>query len=365
MPENPSSPISSSTATAPSTHVQRVALAGHVTDPSVVRHRHLLARRGGSLRWGGYDRTRRLAEADPRRRRHLRTSRAASPCRRRRGTSGCVPSGRVSGSAPRHVSSIRLPRSPGVGPLTVPDANRSPAPVRGAVDGEVGELLGEGPVHATRSSVARDLAAVELDARGARSSPHGSAARRYGLGARVLLGRLDQERAQRVERDDPRRDRRGEALGEVRSERLVLEGLDVAGRPVVEQHDAEHVPVGVVGARCASTCGPPTRKPTSSSKSSARVGARRGRAVAGSGTRPSGRTIGGAADHDRAAPGRGSRRGGDASWAAAARRPGAGSARGSWRGGSTSRSRRSRRPRPAAARRRRRSGAAGRSARAR
>ena len=30
-------------------------------------------------------------------------------------------------------------------------------------------------------------------------------------------------------------------------ERLVLEGLDVARRPVVEQHDAEHVAVGVVG----------------------------------------------------------------------------------------------------------------------
>ena len=37
-----------------------------------------------------------------------------------------LPSGRVSGSVPFHVSSMNEPRWPGSGPLTVPDANRSP-----------------------------------------------------------------------------------------------------------------------------------------------------------------------------------------------------------------------------------------------
>src|SRR4051812_36781558 len=47
------------------------------------------------------------------------------------------------------------------------------------------------------------------------------------------------ERRERLHRHDPRRDRGGEALGEKRPERLVLPSLDVARRPVVEQHYAE------------------------------------------------------------------------------------------------------------------------------
>src|SRR3989454_10806139 len=39
----------------------------------------------------------------------------------------------------------------------------------------------------------------------------------------------------------PRRDRGAEALGEEWAERLVFPGLDVARRPVVEEHDAEDV----------------------------------------------------------------------------------------------------------------------------
>ena len=65
---------------------------------------------------------------------------------------------------------------------------------------------------------------------------------------RRIAGRMPEraaERRERIERDDPRRDRRREVLREERSERLVLPALDVARAPVVEQHEAEHVLLGV------------------------------------------------------------------------------------------------------------------------
>ena len=49
------------------------------------------------------------------------------------------------------------------------------------------------------------------------------------------------KRRQRLERDHPRRNRGREALRQERPERLVLPGLDVARRPVAQQHGAEHV----------------------------------------------------------------------------------------------------------------------------
>ncbi len=67
------------------------------------------------------------------------------------------------------------------------------------------------------------------------------------LGAQVLerLGVLRRgghaERLERGERDDPRRDRRGERLAEERAQRLVLPALDVARAPVVDEHEAEDV----------------------------------------------------------------------------------------------------------------------------
>src|SRR6266545_2075239 len=48
-------------------------------------------------------------------------------------------------------------------------------------------------------------------------------------------------RRQLVERRDPRRDRRRKRLPQERSERHVLEGLDVARAPVVDEHRAEDV----------------------------------------------------------------------------------------------------------------------------
>ena len=47
--------------------------------------------------------------------------------------------------------------------------------------------------------------------------------------------------SQLVERRHPRRDRRGERLAEERAERDVLERLDVARAPVVDEHRAEDV----------------------------------------------------------------------------------------------------------------------------
>ena len=68
------------------------------------------------------------------------------------------------------------------------------------------------------------------------------------LGLAVLPPERLAERRQRVERDDPGRDRRREALREERAERLVLPRLHVARAPVVEQRQAEHVVLGLVHA---------------------------------------------------------------------------------------------------------------------
>ena len=194
-----------------------------------------------------------------------------------------------SGSAPRHVSSIRLPRS-----LRGRSAHRARAEqIAGAggctVHGQVRELLGERPVH-RREVRCGDLAAVQVDGE--------------------------------VEVEAPRQRRRagrGRAAGPAPA---VRRGTGAA-RPCVTTHgemvvaklfarcgpsgwyskawmsradqsfsstDAEDVPVGVRRAAIRVAGGPPTTKPTSSSMSSARVGASRGTPSAGSGTSPAGRT---------------------------------------------------------------------------
>ena len=58
-------------------------------------------------------------------------------------------------------------------------------------------------------------------------------------------GEAGAERLERLQRHDPGRDGRGEVLRQERAERLVLPGLDVAGRPVVEQAQAEQVVFGL------------------------------------------------------------------------------------------------------------------------
>lgn len=58
---------------------------------------------------------------------------------------------------------------------------------------------------------------------------------------RVLVGGRHEGIAERVQRRHPGRNRGGERLSEERAEWLVLPGLDVPGRPVVDQHHPEHV----------------------------------------------------------------------------------------------------------------------------
>ena len=62
-----------------------------------------------------------------------------------------------------------------------------------------------------------------------------------GQRLRVLRRARHPAGRQRVEGRDPGGERRGERLAEERPERLVLPRLDVAGRPVVEQREAEDV----------------------------------------------------------------------------------------------------------------------------
>ena len=94
----------------------------------------------------------------------------------------------------------------------------------------------------------------------------------------VLPGEGDPRRGQRVDRHDPGRDGGGERLAEERPERDVLPRLEVAGAPVVEQHDAEEVVGGRVdGDRLAERRAPPTTNPSSASMSSWRSGRRSAR----------------------------------------------------------------------------------------
>ena len=64
---------------------------------------------------------------------------------------------------------------------------------------------------------------------------------------RIIVGPMPWNaiRRQCFERDDPRRDCRGEAFRQERAERLVFPCLNIARRPVVQQAEAEHVRFGV------------------------------------------------------------------------------------------------------------------------
>ena len=223
-------------------------------------------------------------------------------------------------------------------------------PERGAVDGQVGEHLGGGPVHRgvrrprDRLAVEHDLE-VDVVAR-ARTDPEVV----QGLG--VLAGQVDPGRLERLQRGDPAGDGGGEGLAEERAERDVLPGLDVAGRPVVERAARRR------RGRRSRPCRPARRsasgrRPRSRARSRCRAGRwRRTRGWSSRVGRPCAGRRGGVRRCRRRPPcrrGRGSRPAGGASWASAARRRGGRSCRRCWRGRASSRSRRSRRPRTAGA----------------
>lgn len=63
---------------------------------------------------------------------------------------------------------------------------------------------------------------------------------RFGIGGWMWFSR-DAERLERGHRRNPGRDGGGEVFCKERAEGLVLPGLDIAGRPVVEQADAEEM----------------------------------------------------------------------------------------------------------------------------
>ena len=102
------------------------------------------------------------------------------------------------------------------------------------------------------------------------------------------------ERRQRVQRDDPRRDRRREVLREKRPERLVLPALDVARRPVVHEADARRgarPPARSGSARRARCPGRRRRRLRARSRGAA-TARRSGGALASSRVCPLGRRIG-------------------------------------------------------------------------
>ena len=152
------------------------------------------------------------------------------------------PSGRASGSRAVRRQLDQRPALAGLGPLTVPEAKRSP-------------VRSDAPLTVMWASICAGVQYIERTAAGrrrgrsagpparGRAPTAGSASSRYGSGRGRAAGRLDAGRASSAASgDDPRRDRRRERLAEERAERHVLPGLDVAGRPVVDQADAEHVP---------------------------------------------------------------------------------------------------------------------------
>ena len=137
------------------------------------------------------------------------------------------------------------PRCPGSGPDTVPDASRSPvrrwAPltVRWAICWGTVQYRPANVVRLTVSAATAPAGRRSTASR--RSNAQSSSRRRYGSGGGSCAGPRTRQRAQRGERRHPGRHRGGERLAEERPERLVLPRLDVAGRPVVDQHQTEDV----------------------------------------------------------------------------------------------------------------------------
>ncbi len=174
---------------------------------------------------------------------------------------------------------------------------------------------------------------------------------------RVLAGQRDAGRLQGGERHHPGRYRGRERLAQVRPERHVLPGLQVAGGPVVDEDRAEHVLARTrppaPACRAASR-----RRPRSRAPPRCRAGPTGRTPAPGHRVPCAGRTAGRCRcrRRRRCPPGRGSRRAGASSWASAARRRAGTAGRGWTRGARRRRSPRSPRPRTAAAAPPRRSG---------
>src|SRR5215212_2012862 len=122
----------------------------------------------------------------------------------------------------------------------LPAGHEVARPQIAAVRGVMRHELRHGPVHLPEVPAADAHRRRHL----LRLQPHlerdvvavaaGQVRHRRGIAGRPLV-RRDAERLERVERHDPRRDRRPEALGQEWSERLVLPSLDVARGPVIDQ----------------------------------------------------------------------------------------------------------------------------------
>jgi hypothetical protein len=179
-----------------------------------------------------------------RKRRARRTGASAAPCR-----ATSVPAGSRATPSPRRNRAA---------------AQQVAGPEIAAVARVVGEQLGRGPVEIAQ--VARDNSiggdpcsrifreesstwsvtsnaprAVSSGCSGRAAAPDPGGPREGG----------DAERLQRLERDDPGRDRRREVLRQERPQGLVLPRLDVAGRPVVQEAEAEEVllrPIDGIGS---------------------------------------------------------------------------------------------------------------------
>ncbi len=172
--------------------------------------------------------------------------------------------------APFQVSSRNEPRWSRSGPETVPDAYRSPVRSDGAVDGEVGQLLRGGPVHAGERRPGHHRAVPrDLERRG--PSPHGSSTAGSRQHRRVLRrgGAPGPRRARPAARPTARSTWRTTCRGTGRAA-----GTPTPGCRGRDQSLTSTTPktwsreVGRRGTGVPSADGTPTTKPTSASMSS-------------------------------------------------------------------------------------------------
>ena len=232
-----------------------------------------------------------------------------------------APSPSRTGSLPFQVSSIRLPSLLALGAGDRARRHQVARCGARAVRGRVRELLRHRPVEARARSCARSTVAVRARPRAAGRGPV-AVARRCGSGAGSCAGAATR-RSRAARAASPRREIDvAKRLAEERAERQVLPRLDVARAPVVDEHDAEDVLERAldrhrlaVGARHADDEAE-LELDVEPSRRAERRARRPRRGTARTAARSACRSP------RRCRRGRGSRRAGGASSAAAARRPG-------------------------------------------